>query len=155
MNDKIERLDIEPRKFKLSSYDVIRMTVELPSGKVLNFYQGYTYETTDKEEIEFLSKLSHLVCHYMNDKDFRMWAIPKLKDLPSVYNTAYSSEMNVHHTSRNAVIAEKVADLVDNGYIEPVVKTKVEPEAPKKKSNTANKSTTKTGGRSVSKRTGK
>ena len=75
---------IEPIIFYVAAPDILKYSVKFPNGKIFIFHKGDTYETCDAEEIDFLSKQKFIAARKLDDKEFRVWATLRYKDVPTV-----------------------------------------------------------------------
>ena len=75
---------MEPVKFYLVAPEIVNYSIKFPSGKIIILKRGDVYQTEDESEVEFLSKQRYIGVSKLNDKEFRLWATMRYKDVPTV-----------------------------------------------------------------------
>lgn len=115
---QVNRIPNEPVIFYLSAIDAVKATFELPNGKSIVLTQSVQYETSDDEEIEFLSKQRYVGVKRLGDKEFRYFAAKQFENLPTVYNEKIKSASDVEEFSWSSESEQRIiAKLRENGYI--------------------------------------
>lgn len=110
---------IEPLTFYVTSNAVLKVTIVIPSTKKrIVLSPGKSYETSDKDEIDYLSKQKFIAARKLGDKEFRTWATLQFKDLPTVYNTAIETPKDVEEFVWSSEFEnEVISTLKERGYI--------------------------------------
>ena len=107
---------MEPIIFYLAAPEVVQYSVKLPSGKIVLLKRGEDYKTEDAEEIEFLSKQRYFGARKLDDKEFRIWATLRYKNVPTV-DKVIEDKSYVEAMVWNSETEEyAVNKLKENGY---------------------------------------
>ena len=115
----------EPKQVIIARYDIVDMSITLPSGKKLSINRGKPYITGDQDELDFLSRQKGLVVTGIDDKSFRTWVTEQV--LPTVdkdLSDADAAEFKWYDEHEEAVVEE----LKERGYIVYKKKTKEDEE---------------------------
>lgn len=109
---------------KLASRNALRKSVILPSGKEMVFKRGFSYQTSDKEELEFFSKSRDFFLGDLDLKHVKVF-LDSLPEIPTIDKTISNEEAQQYlwfDKDEEYVIEE----LLKRGYI--TEKVGAEPE---------------------------
>lgn len=108
---------MEPVTFFNSRPEISRREITLPSGKkIVLSRQTPHYRTEDKDEIEFLSKVSFVGARKLDDAEYRIWMTSEYSKLPNLEKRDISSEDIEAYVANGAYEDTIIKALRAKGY---------------------------------------
>lgn len=116
MIDKIKEMFIVPKAVRIISVSIVQFKITLPSGVLLLLRPGQEYVTSDKADLEFLSKQKGLSITEISDVAYRRHFTKLISELPTVFNkemTETEAQEFFWNTAEEKAIVE---ELRKRGY---------------------------------------
>lgn len=112
----IDTITSEPMLVALSGYNVVKFEITLPSGALLKLLPGKPYTTSDKADLDFLSKMKGISITRIGDPEYRRYFTKLISELPTVFNkemTETEAQEFFWNTAEEKAIVE---ELRKRGY---------------------------------------
>ena len=116
VNNLINAIASEPMIVSLSGYNVVKFEITLPSGALLKLFPGKSYTTSDKADLDFLSRMKGITITKVGDAEYRRYFTKLAEQLPTVFNKAMSDTETTEFFWNTEEEKAVVEELRKRGY---------------------------------------